>query len=357
MIIGVPKEIKPQEYRVSMTPDGVSTLTQAGHTVLVQAGAGIGSGFQDDEYRKAGAEMADSTSIYMRADLVVKVKEPLEGEFDALRTGSTLFTYLHLAPNRPLTELLLTKKITALGYETLERNGKLPLLQPMSEIAGRMAPLIGAYYLQKPRGGTGVLPCGVAGVRPAKAVIIGAGTVGANAAGVALGIGMDTVVLNRSRERLADIDQSYRGMIRTVLLSQSALENELSTADVVIGALYVRGGRTPVLIARRMLAGMKRGAVIVDVSIDQGGCAETSQPRTHDDPVYMVDDVIHYMVANMPGAYPRTSTLALTQETLPYIKMIASNGIKKALEDGILRTALNTRNGEIVHKGLIRSMQ
>lgn len=353
MVIGVPKEIKIHEYRVGITPAGAAELMSGGHTVIVEQGAGEGSGFGDGEYREAGAEIIGRETLFARADLIVKVKEPLPAEYGLLRERQALFTYLHLAPNRKLTELLLAKRITALGYETLAKDGTLPLLAPMSEIAGRMAPLMGAFFCQRIHGGTGVLPGGMAGVRPARALILGAGVVGMNAALVANGLGMDTVVLNRGIDRLRRVEELFAGRVKTVVLSGQALREELRAADVVVGAVLVPGERTPLLIDRTMLATMKRGAVLVDVSVDQGGCAETTVPATHDKPVYTVDGVIHYTVANMPGAYPHTSTLALTNATLPYIRAIADWGIDGAIaRDPALASAVNTRDGEIVHPAL-----
>jgi alanine dehydrogenase len=357
MIIGVPKEIKTEEFRVGLTPVGARELVESGHAVVVQTGAGEGSGFIDDEYRRAGAEVAAREPVFSRADLIVKVKEPISTEYPLLREGAAIFTYLHLAPNPELTKLLLTKKVTGLAYETLEQDGKLPLLAPMSEIAGRMAPLMAAFYLQKFKGGSGVLPTGVSGVRPGKIVILGAGVVGANAARVGIGLGMETVVINKDTAGLTRIDELFKGRARTLPMSVHALEEEIIDADIVIGAVLVPGGRTPVLITRRMLATMKKGSVIVDVSVDQGGCIATSHPTTHDDPVFVVDGIVHYCVANMPGAYPRTSTLALTNATLPFIRIIAEIGIEKALQkDPVIMSALNTYHGKIVNKALAESL-
>ena len=356
MIIGVPKEIKTREYRVGMTPSGVEELKHEGHTVLLEMGAGEGSGFSDGQYIEADADVVDRQTIFSKADLIVKVKEPIASEYDLLRAGCAIFTYLHLAPNRELTQLLLRKRITALGYETLQKGNMLPLLLPMSEVAGRMAPLMGAYYLQKPHGGTGVLPMGMAGVKPAKTVILGAGTVGFNAARVCSGIEMETVVINKSIERLERLNEVFIGKVRTLPLSFYNVREEIRDADIVIGAVLIPGGKTPMLITRDMLGKMKKGSVIVDVSVDQGGCAETSRPTTHDDPVYEIDGILHYMVANMPGAYPRTSTMALTNATLPYIKTIAARGIEKTInEDPVIRSAVNIYGGEIVHKELARA--
>ena len=353
MIIGVPKEIKKEEYRVGIVPSGVKELKSSGHTVLVEKDAGAGSGFRDDEYLDADADVVERNVLFQKSDLIVKVKEPLPEEYGLLRTGQAIFTYLHLAPNRSLTQFLLEKGIAAIGYETLEKEGGLPLLSPMSEVAGRMAPLIGVYYLQMIHGGTGVLATGVAGVRPAKALILGAGVVGGNAARVCIGLGMDTVVISKGTDRLQRLDELFMGRIHTLPVTAHDVAEEIRDADIVIGAVLVPGGRTPVLITRDMLRSMKKGAVIVDVSVDQGGCTETSRPTTHDNPVYTVDGVIHYTVANMPGAFPRTSTIALTNATLPYIKTIANIGVEKAVrEDPSIKSALNTYRGGIVHKSV-----
>ena len=357
MIIGVPKEIKTEEFRVGLTPTGARELVRDGHRVIIEAGAGEGSGFTDEEYRKAGAETPGRESVFGQAELLVKVKEPLSREYDLLKEGAALFTYLHLAPNPELTKVLLEKEITGLAYETLEKDGRLPLLAPMSEVAGRMAPLMAAFYLQRFKGGSGILPTGVSGVRPGKIVVLGAGVVGTNAARVAMGLGMETVVINRNPAGLQRIDEQFKGRVRTLPLSAHAVEEEIKDADIVIGAILVPGGRTPILISRNMLKTMKRGSVIVDVSVDQGGCVETSHPTTHDDPVFEVGGIIHYCVANMPGAYPRTSTLALTNATLPYVRVIAAQGVENAMQqDPIIRSALNTYQGTIVNKILAESL-
>jgi alanine dehydrogenase len=353
MIIGIPKEIKKEEYRVGIVPSGVKELRGAGHTVLIEKGAGTGSGFGDEEYLDADADVVEKGVLFEKSDLIVKVKEPLPEEYSLLRSGQAVFTYLHLAPNRDLTRFLLEKSITAIGYETLEKGAALPLLSPMSEVAGRMAPLMAVYYLQMIHGGTGVLATGVAGVRPAKALILGAGVVGSNAARVSIGLGMDTVVIGKGTDKLQRLDEMFMGRIHTLPVTAHDVAEEIRDADIVIGAVLVPGGRTPILITRAMLGAMKKGAVIVDVSVDQGGCAETSRPTTHDKPVYTVDGIIHYAVANMPGAFPRTSTIALTNATLPYVKTIAHMGIEKAIEeDPPIKSALNTYRGEIVHKGV-----
>jgi alanine dehydrogenase len=353
MIIGVPKEIKTEEFRVGLMPTGARELVRDGHRVIIEAGAGEGSGFTDEEYRKAGAETPGRESVFGQAELLVKVKEPISQEYDLLKEGAALFTYLHLAPNPELTKVLLTKKITGLAYETLEKDRRLPLLAPMSEVAGRMAPLMAAFYLQRFKGGSGILPTGVSGVLPGKIVVLGAGVVGTNAARVAMGLGMETVVINRNPAGLQRIDEQFKGLVRTLPLSAHAVEEEIREADIVIGAILVPGGRTPILISRDMLKTMKRGSVVVDVSVDQGGCVETSHPTTHDDPVFEVDGIIHYCVANMPGAYPRTSTLALTNATLPYVKLLANKGIEKAIEENAeIRSSLNTYRGKITNEAL-----
>ena len=358
MIVGIPKEIKEEEYRVGITPSGVKELKKDGHTVLIETRAGIGSGLSDDEYMDADADMVDRETLFKKADLIVKVKEPLPSEYELFREGQVLFTYLHLAPNPELTQFLIKRNIIALAYETLERDGMLPLLVPMSEIAGRMAPLVGTYYLQKFKGGTGVLPTGAGGVKPARAVILGAGVVGMNAARVCHGLEMETIVLNRGAERLRKMDELFMGRVETLPLTTVNVEDEIQKADIIIGALLVPGGRTPVFVTRAMLKTMKHGSVIVDVSVDQGGCIETSQPTTHSDPVYTVEGVIHYAVANMPGAYPRTSTFALTNATLPYIKILARKGVEQAVsEDDALMSALNIRNGKVVHAALAEALE
>jgi alanine dehydrogenase len=357
MIIGVPKEIKAEEYRVSMTPDGVREIKRFGNTVLVESGAGAGSGFSDAEYEEADADIVDRATLFERSGLVVKVKEPLSAEFDLLREGQAVFTYLHLAPNRELTELLLRKKITGLAYETLEQGGSLPLLAPMSEIAGRMAPLVGAHHLQKPQGGSGVLPTGATGVKPGRLLVLGAGNVGTNAARVALGMGMEVLVMNKTTDRLKALDELFRGRVETLPLMPRNVEQEVRHADIIVGAVLVPGGRTPVFITREMLGDMRPGSVIVDVSVDQGGCCETTRPTTHAAPVFEVDGIVHYCVANMPGAYPRTSTLALTNATLPFIRELAARGVDRAIDtDPAIASAVNTRQGEIRNRALAQAM-
>lgn len=357
MIIGIPKEIKKDEFRVGITPAGVEELKGDGHTVLIEAGAGAGSGFSDEEYLGADAGVTDKATLFRKAELIVKVKEPLPSEYGLFSEKQAIFTFLHLAPNRELTGMLLKRRVTGLGYETLEKDGRLPLLFPMSEIAGRMAPLMGAYYLQSFHGGKGILPTGTIGVNPAKALILGAGVVGVNAAIVCMGLLMDTVVIDKRMEALQKIDEMFLGKVKTLPPGGRNVRNEIRDADIIIGAILVPGGKTPLMITRDMLKIMGRGTVIVDVSVDQGGCIETSRPTTHDHPVYEVDGIIHYTVANMPGAYPRTSTLALTNVTLPYIGILANMGIDRAIrENDQIRSSLNTYRGEIVHPALAESM-
>ncbi|MBI5409657.1 MAG: alanine dehydrogenase [Nitrospirae bacterium] len=357
MIIGIPREIKEHEYRVAITPFGVRELAKEGHRVIVEKAAGLGSGFSDEEYLLAGAELTDRGSLFGNSELIVKVKEPVPGEYDLFRDGQALFTFLHLASNPELVKILLRKNISAFAYETLEANGCLPLLTPMSEIAGRMAPVVAAYYLQKIHGGLGLLLTGAEDVPPAQVVILGAGVVGMNALKVAYGMGAKVVVLNRGVEKLKRIDELYKGMVKTAPAEKEHIEAETLRADVLIGAVYITGAKTPKLISRALVSRMKKGSVIVDVSVDQGGCIETTRPATHSSPVYTVDGIIHYTVANMPGAYPRTSTLALTNKTLEYVEILVSSGIEKAVkENETLKTALNTYNGKITHKAVAEAM-
>jgi len=346
MIIGVPKEIKKHEYRVSITPSGVRKLKDDGHRILVERSAGEGSVFSDSDYEEAGAEVSEKKAVFDASELIVKVKEPLPAEYDLFRENQALFTFLHLASNPDAANMLLKKHITAFSYETLEANNTLPLLRPMSEVAGKMAPVVGAYYLQKFQGGTGILVTGACGVPPAHVVILGAGTVGA-----------DLTVINRGQEKLDRINKMYSSRVKTVLSTKEHIEKAVTQADMLIGAVLVTGAKTPTLVTRELVAKMKKGSVIVDVSIDQGGCIETSRPTTHDDPVYTLEGVIHYTVANMPGAYPRTSTLALTNRTIDYIRMIAKAGIENAVKDDApLKSALNTYQGKITHKAVAEAI-
>jgi len=353
MHIGVPKEVKEHEYRVSLTPDGAEKLIKSGHRVLIEHSAGDGSGFSDDTYKKAGAEVTNRNFLFKNAELIVKVKEPLPEEYDLFSEDQALFTFLHLAPNQELIDMLLKKNITSFAYETLEIDHGLPLLRPMSEIAGKMAPVVAAYYMQKIHGGAGILVTGASGVAPARVLILGAGTVGMGALKVAYGMGAEVTIINRGEEKLKIIDDMYKGKVRTITSTHENIVSEVKKCDILIGAVLVTGARAPGLVSGDLVSKMNKGSVIVDVSVDQGGCIETTKPTTHNNPVYTVDGVVHYTVANMPGAYPRTSTLALTNKTLEYIEMIAGHGIEKsATGDGPLRSALNTYKGKITHKAV-----
>lgn len=352
MQIGCPKEIKPQEFRVGLTPDAAAEAVARGHGVLVQAGAGEGSGFTDEDYRAAGARIApDAAAVFADAEMIVKVKEPQAPERAMLRRGQLLFTYLHLAPDPDQTRELLASGVTAIAYETVtDARGGLPLLAPMSEVAGRLAPQVGSWALQKPNGGRGVLLGGVPGVRPANVVIIGGGVVGTAAARVAVGMGANVTVLDRSVPRLSYLDDVFMGKLTTQYASGAAVADLLPLADMVIGAVLVPGAAAPKLVRRDQLAAMRPGAVLVDVAIDQGGCFETSRPTTHQDPIYEVDGVVHYCVANMPGAVARTSTQALGNATLPFMLALADKGWRRAAsEDAHLRAGLST------HEGLLTS--
>lgn len=355
MVIGVPKEIKDHEYRVSLTPEGAATLRQSGHEVWLESSAGQGSGFSDDAYRKAGASVAGSKEeVFKRADLIVKVKEPLLSECHLFRPGQILFTYLHLASLVDMTKELLSSKITAIAYETTEsKDGSLPMLKPMSEIAGRMSVQIGAQYLEKIHGGRGVLLGGVPGVEPGKVVVLGAGIVGTSAIRIAVGMGAQVTVINLDVERLRHLDDQYQGRIITRAVSTATIEAAVCSADLVIGAVLVPGAKAPKLVSRSLVSRMKPGSVIVDVSVDQGGCVETTRPTTHSEPVYVVDGVVHYCVANMPGIVPRTSTYALTNATLPYLLRLASDGVDRAIHaDPGLAKGVNLKDGKIVHRGV-----
>ena len=349
MRIGVPKEKKPMEFRVAMTPGGVKSLVRRGHEVLVEKGAGVGSGMSDAEYEAAGAKLVSAEEAW-GADLVVKVKEPLPEEYKYLRPDLILFTYLHLAASRELTEALLKSGATAIAYETVQlEDGSLPLLVPMSEVAGRMATQVGAYYLEKPMGGRGVLLGGVPGVAPASVVIIGGGTVGTNAAKVALGMGAQVYVLDVNHQRLQYLDDVFGGRLITLTSNEANLNKVVEFADLLIGAVLIPGAKAPKLVTREMVSRMKEGAVIVDVAVDQGGCVETIRPTTHENPTYVVDGVVHYGVANMPGAVPRTSTFALTNQTLPYVLKLAEKGLEALKEDPALLKGLNVHRGHLTH--------
>jgi alanine dehydrogenase len=352
--IGVPKEIKTHEYRVGLVPAGVAELAAHGHQVVVEKGAGAGIGVSDDDYRSAGAAIAaDADGVFSGAELIVKVKEPLAAERRRLRPGQTLFTYLHLAADRELTVELMASGATCIAYETVTADdGQLPLLAPMSEVAGRMSIQAGAYALERERGGRGVLLGGVPGVPPAKVVILGGGVVGSNAALMAVGLGAQVVVIDRSLSVLRSLVRQFGTRIETAFSTTQVIERHLATADLVIGGVLVAGARAPKLVSAAAIARMRPGAVVVDVSIDQGGCFETSRPTTHADPTYVVDEVVHYCVANMPGAVPHTSTIALTNATLPFILDLADKGVPAALrEDRHLQAGLNVHAGRLTCAG------
>ncbi|NIO00926.1 MAG: alanine dehydrogenase [Candidatus Latescibacteria bacterium] len=355
MVIGVPREIKKDEARVAITPEGARAARIHGHEVLIEASAGIGSGITDEEYKSAGAKvMRTAAEVWKTADMVVKVKEPLTEEFEFLRSNLILFTYLHLAAVRDITEMLIAKGTTSIGYETIELDdGSLPLLVPMSEIAGRLAVQVGSWALEAPNGGSGILLSGVSGVAPANVLILGAGTAGQNAIRIAAGMGANVVVVDINPNKLRYIDDIYRGGLTTLIGNAANIEAELAKADLVIGAVLLTGAKAPKLIKREHLKTMRPGSVLVDVSIDQGGIAETSRPTTHTDPVYVIDGVVHYCVANMPGAVPRTSTAALTNVTLPYLLSIADHGpIEAAKRDPALARGFNTYKGALTHPGV-----
>jgi alanine dehydrogenase len=350
--VAVPREIKNHEYRVALTPAGVHELTSHGHDVYVEAGAGLGSSIADEEYLAAGAKiMATAEEVWAGGDLVLKVKEPIEVEYPRLRRGQVLFTYLHLAADEALTNALMAAGTTAIAYETVQTaNGALPLLAPMSEVAGRLAPQVGAYALMRPSGGRGVLPGGVPGVAPARIAVIGGGVAGLNAATIAVGMGADVQVLDTNVDRLRQIDAQFRGQLRTVTSNRYAVEQAVKEADLVIGAVLVPGARAPKLISNELVADMKPGSVLVDIAIDQGGCFADSRPTTHDDPTYQVHQSVFYCVANMPGAVPRTSTYALTNVTLPYAMALADKGWHAALrDDHALALGLNTHAGALTN--------
>ncbi|HWP35620.1 MAG TPA: alanine dehydrogenase [Thermodesulfobacteriota bacterium] len=359
MLVGVPTEVKPYEYRVALAPAGVRALVEAGHRVLVQRGAGAGSGIDDEAYRRAGARIVpDAEAVFGEAELVVKVKEPQPAEWPLLRRGQVLFAFLHLAADARLARALLDRGVVAIAYETIELPDRtLPLLTPMSEVAGRLAIQVGARALEKPSGGRGVLLAGLPGVEPGRVAILGAGVVGTNAARVAAGLGADVTVLDVNVERLRRLDDLFRGRVKTVVSNPYAIEAAIAEADLVVGAVLVVGARTPRLITRRMLGTMRRGAVIVDVAVDQGGCAETTRPTTHAEPLYEVDGIVHYAVANMPSAVARTATFALTNATFPYVKRLADKGYVRAMrEDPALARGLNACLGRLTQPAVARDL-
>ena len=355
MRIGVPKEVKDNEYRVALTPAGVRELTAHGHEVLIERAAGLGSAILDEEYVRAGGQILnDAEAVWGAVDMICKVKEPIESEYPLLRDDLVLFTYLHLAASRPLTDALVAARTTSIAYETVQlRDGSLPLLAPMSEVAGRMAPLAAAEHLQRPAGGRGVLMSGVAGVAPARVVIIGAGVAGANAAAIAVGMHADVVVLDNDISKLRTLDGLYRGQLETIASSTHAIEAACLDADVVIGAVLVAGARAPKLVSDELVKQMKSGSVLIDIAVDQGGCFESSHPTTHTHPTFPVHDSLFYCVANMPGAVPHTSTHALTNATLPYIIAIANLGWRFAgVADASLAAGINVVAGQITNESV-----
>ena len=354
MKIGVAREIKSDEYRVALTPAGARELGQRGHEVLIESGAGEGSSFSDDAYQAVGARVVTVDEVWEASELLLKVKEPVEQEYRRLREGLVLFTYLHIAADEPLTRALVESGITAVAYETVETDsGGLPLLAPMSEIAGRLAAQAGAYFLEKPLGGRGLLLGGVPGVAPGRVVVIGGGMVGYNSAAIALGLGANVTILERSLDRMRHLEEVLSGRVSLVMSSSLQIEESVREADVVIGAVLIPGAVAPKLITREMVRGMKEGAVLADVAIDQGGCAETSRPTTHSEPVYTVEGVTHYCVANMPGAVPITSTKALTNATLPYVEAIADHGLREAVaRDPALARGVNVLDGKVTYEAV-----
>lgn len=355
MIVGLPKEIKDNEYRVGLTPAGVRALTDAGHKVVVERSAGEGSGFADALYERAGATMLDSPDdIWAQGDMIVKVKEPIAPEYPRMREGQLLFTYLHLAPDPKQTEALLKNKVTGIAYETItDRRGTLPLLTPMSEVAGRMAIQVGATYLEKMMGGRGILLGGVPGVPAARVVIIGGGVVGTNAAKIAVGMGAHVTIIDNNLDRLRELDDIFLSKISTLASSAYMIHDAISQADLIVGAVLVPGAAAPKLVTRGMLKDVPNGAVIVDVAVDQGGCIETTHPTTHSEPTYYVEGVLHYCVANMPGAVPRTSTFALTNATLPYALKLANKGFIDAINsDPGLKEGVNTYAGRLTYEAV-----
>ncbi len=355
MIVGLPKEIKDNEYRVGLTPAGVRALKDAGHAIIVEKSAGAGSGFEDGLYERAGASIINSADeIWNRAEMIVKVKEPIASEYARMREGQLLFTYLHLAPDTELTKQLLQRKVTGIAYETItDRRGGLPLLTPMSEVAGRMAIQVGAHYLEKMSGGRGILLGGVPGVPAARVVIIGGGVVGTNAAKIAVGMAAHVTMIDNNLERLRELDDIFLSKISTLASSAYMIHDAISQADLIVGAVLVPGAAAPKLVTRNMLKDVPNGSVIVDVAVDQGGCIETTHPTTHSNPTYYVEGVLHYCVANMPGAVPRTSTFALTNATLPYALTLANKGFFHAVAgDPGLKAGVNTYAGHCTYQAV-----
>ncbi len=359
MRIGVPREIKNHEYRIGLTPAGVAELVHAGHEIFIESDGGAAIGFDNDQYQAAGAKLVDgAAAVFEVAEMIVKVKEPQPDECRMLRPGQLLFTYLHLAPDPEQTRLLVESGASAIAYETVTHpQGGLPLLAPMSEVAGRMAIQAGCHSLEKAQGGSGTLLGGVPGVEPARVLVIGGGVVGVNAARMAMGLGADVTIVDRSITRLKELDTLFEGRMKTLYSTRDALERHALEADLVVGAVLIPGAAAPKLISAELVSRMKPGSVLVDVAIDQGGCFETSRPTTHQDPCYIVDDVVHYCVANMPGGVARTSTLALTNATLPYVLSLAGKGLKQALEDDrYLREGLNIHAGKITYPAVAEAL-
>jgi alanine dehydrogenase len=355
MIVGVPKEVKDNEYRVALTPEGARELTHAGHRVLIQKGAGEGSSLYPERYERAGAEVVDTAEdVWREAEMILKVKEPVPDEYDLLQEGQILFTYLHLAAGRQLTDVLLQRKVTGVAYETVQLpDGRLPLLAPMSEIAGRMAPHVGARLQEKENGGRGILLGGVSGVRPAKVLVLGAGMAGGNAAWIAAGMEAEVIVVDKSLDKLRFIDQIHKGRIMTLMSDRLTLEQRVRECDVLVGTVLIPGAKAPKLVTEEMVASMRPGSTIIDISIDQGGCVETSRMTTHSNPTYVEHGVVHYCVGNMPGAVPNTSTYALTNVTLPYAISIADLGLEDALRaDPVLAAGLNTYGGAVTNQAV-----
>ena len=360
MLIGVPKEIKDNEFRVSLVPQGVKELKAHGHEVIVEKSAGVGSGISDDEYKEAGASIVNASEAW-QADIVIKVKEPQEAEFKYFRKGLLLFTFLHLAANRKVAEALVESKVTSVAYETLEyvdeENRRiLPILKPMSEVAGRVGVLEGCHYLCKPYGGVGVLAGGIEGVENASIVILGGGHVGENASEVAVGTGADVTMIDISDERLKYYDKKFSGKVKTVKSTAENIENAVKNCDMLVGAVHVPGERTPFLVPKELVAKMKKGSVIVDVAVDQGGSVETTRPTTHSDPVFTYEGVIHYCVSNMPGAVPRTSTFALTKASLPYLLGMANDGLDFITKDPYRKKGINTLDGKVVNEAVAKTL-
>lgn len=357
MIIGVPKELKNNENRVAMTPSGVAELGKHGHEVLIEKKAGEGSGFADADYKAVGATLTTATALFKKADMIVKVKEPLKEEYGRIRKGQVVFTYFHFAASQQLTKAMMQSGATCIAYETVEaKDGSLPLLTPMSEVAGRMAVQQGAKFLEKPNGGSGTLLGGVPGVRPAYVLILGGGIVGTNAAKIAAGFGANVTIMDINLQRLRELEDVLPKNVQTLYSNTHNVELEVAKADLIIGAVLIPGGKAPILVSKKMLKSMHKGSVIVDVAVDQGGCIETAKVTSHDNPVYEVDGIIHYGVPNIPGAVPRTSTIALTNATLPYVIDIANKGWEQATADNDgLMGGLSVVNGKIVHEAVARA--